>query len=178
MDIYVLDLNKFDKKLLDNVISEKEISDELTKQEHLAGRYILNFFAEKNNIKNQIFYKNNKPYFQNNEYFFSISHCDNIVAVVFAKHNIGFDIENNKKERDFLKLLNRFNKENLQDYANKNKETLRKEFYEFWTKYEAQYKLQTSSKSIEFQTGIILDNFNYAIASEQEIENLKWIFVD
>lgn len=99
--------------------------------EHLLGLYLIKLIGSKYYELNDttITYNGKKPVFASGEINFSISHCENIVAVGFCKNNIGIDIEK-MKERDFKKLAKRYNISPTKD-----------SFYKFWTNYEAEIKL-------------------------------------
>ena len=83
----------------------------------------------------EIIIENNKPKFKNSNLCFNISHSENIVAVAFDVEPLGLDIEY-MKERDFKTLLERYN-------IDSNDKNL---FYQFWTEYEAKYKIQAKIK--------------------------------
>lgn len=106
--------------------------------EHLCGLYMVNFIAKNYfNIDDpKIVYDNDKPYFVNSDLKFSLSHSNDIIAVVFSKDNVGIDVEF-MKPRDITKFSNRYIK-NFRDISS---------LYSFWTNYEAVYKLGNSSVS-------------------------------
>jgi len=152
MDIFYLYIDKFDFSA----------GKKYTKH-HRAGRYILDYAAEKFfDIKNpEIEITDNKPRFMHSDINFSISHSGNIAAVCFDKNPAGFDIEI-MKPRDFMPLADRMNFQ--------LKENTLEEFYRCWTKYEAEYKLQTEAKtsvSMIFQEKYMLST---ASGSENKIE--------
>ena len=60
--------------------------------------------------------------------FFSISHSNDIVLVVFNSSNVGADIEY-MQERDYKSIMKRY----MDDVENPGKEY----FYRFWTLKEA-----------------------------------------
>ena len=153
MDIYILDLNNFDTALLASEFCEKNFVSELKQKQHLAGRYILKIFANKHNISDPtIVYKKEKPYYKSGEYFFSISHSENLVVVGFEKFEIGLDIENNSKKRDFVKLIKRFDFNLANSILDKTIDEQQRIFYEFWTKYEAKIKLNALDEDINYIT--------------------------
>ncbi len=117
--------------------------------------FLINFKKEKNNAENKklqseiskilseklldIFYKTNttlehnidgSPYFKNSDINISISHTENIIALLFSKNKSGVDIEY-MKERNFKKVLKRYSI---------NSNTGKTEFYQLWTDFEARYK--------------------------------------
>lgn len=106
--------------------------------EHLCGLYLAKNVAKKfYGISNpEIEIRNFKPFFKDNNLYFSISHSANIVAVAFHNENIGFDIEQCKTSRDYKKILERFNI--------KKENPTKEDFYKFWTLHEAGIKLGTN----------------------------------
>jgi len=174
MDIYILDLNSFNSDLLVPELSEKQFASELKRKQHLAGRYIVKQFACRHDIAQpEIIYKNEKPYYKSGEYFFSISHSENMVVVAFEKFEIGLDIENNTKRRNFIDIIKRFdeklaNKIEMFDYDEQ-----RKSFYEFWTKYEAKIKLNSEKKECFYFTKDMKNGFTLSVSAEEEIKNIK-----
>ncbi|MCI1272830.1 MAG: hypothetical protein LKG27_00140 [Clostridiaceae bacterium] len=96
--------------------------------------------------------ENSKPKFKNSKMCFSISHSNDIAAVIFDKHNIGLDIEF-IKERDF---------NSISGYLNlpvKNPDKLT--FYKLWTNFEAEYK----SKKQKLTSFILEKDYMCSISS-------------
>lgn len=170
LEIYYLDINKIlhliDKDSLYSFVEKKDFKSEERKIQHALGRFLTKIIALKHNIETpQIYIKNNKPYFENNTLFFSITHTKNIVAVAIWKDNIGIDIEF-MKDRDFAKYFERYS---ITPNGND-----KNSFYEFWTKYEAEIKLQEDIKS--FYTFEIIKDFMCTICTADKFDiknNLK-----
>ena len=99
---------------------------------HLAKQIAEVFYDVKNS---EIIVENEKPKFKNSELCFNISHSKDIIAVAFDIMPLGLDIEY-MKERDFKTLLERYN-------INSDSKDL---FYQFWTEYEAEIKIQAETK--------------------------------
>ena len=131
-------LNKIGLNELEKFSDGKNFSNIERYIEHLCWLYLVNFAAKNHlNINNpKIIYNGKKPILQSQEYNFSVTHSENIVAVGFSKHKIGIDIEK-MKNRNFEKLARRYN-------ISPNKE----DFYKFWTTYEAEIKLGDKAKNI------------------------------
>ena len=100
-------------------------------KEFALGRYIVQQIAQKQfNITDEIILDNKKPVFKNNKNLhFSITHSNNIVAVAFDDVPVGIDIEQ-IIERKYEKIAKRYGKkfDNIKD------------FYTWWTTYEAKIK--------------------------------------
>ena len=114
MDIYFLDLNNFSKNLLENFIKdcieEKIFSNELKKQQHYAGKFLLKYVLEKeydiSKFETEI--RGGKPFLKDLPYYYSISHSENIVGLAIGDKIVGFDIECNKKVRNFEAISLRY----------------------------------------------------------------------
>ena len=93
---------------------------------------------------------NGKPYAENINFNFSISHCGNLVVCAVSKKEIGVDIE---KIRDIrLKAAEKFAAPNELEYIGNNLER----FFEIWTLKEAFFKckgtgLGADIKSVSFE---------------------------
>ena len=115
MEIYYLKkeefLNSIDINSLKKFSDNREFSSEEKYLEHLCGLFLTKYIAKKvYNIKNtEIELKNKKPYFKNNEIYFSVSHSKNIVLVGFNNANIGVDTEY-MYPRNYQKIIRQRNK--------------------------------------------------------------------
>ena len=154
MNIYYINsdefLKKYDTNFLRQYVGGQEFKSLKRFIQHSIGRYIVKTVGENvYRIKSpQIIIENNKPKFQNNNINFSITHCGKYIAVAFDKNECGLDIEE-IKSRDLEPLSKRYGK----DFS-----TL-EDFYIFWTKYEAEIKLQKTaqwSHSEIFQNNYVL----------------------
>lgn len=168
MDIYFLDLNNFSENKLDSFAHSNKISrnytSDLKKKQHIAGRYLLHYVLKNfyNTTDFEIEILNDKPILKNSDLHFSISHSKNLVGIAISQEPVGFDIEFNKKKRDFEKLLSRYDIE-----LELESEQLQKKFYEFWTKHEAKIKLNTKNSAPIILTGSINEDFTYSVAGEK-----------
>ena len=139
MDIFYLKKSEFLPNIDPN--SLKKFSDgrifksKDKEEEHLLGIFLTKFIAKYiYDIKNpEIIIKNKKPFFKFAKIFFSISHSKDIVLVAFNNSNIGTDIEYMEECKNFKSIMNRFGIKTTNPTA--------KEFYRFWTEYEAEIKL-------------------------------------
>ena len=105
----------------------------LKKSQHKASREILSkILNDFYNVSAPILEDNGKPYLENSEIFFSISHSDKLLTLAFDHKPIGIDIEYLKK-RNFVKILNHYNAYNLKSITDI-------EFYKTWTTLEAEFK--------------------------------------
>ncbi len=174
MKIFILDLENFDKNILlefeKNCPTAATKRNELKKLQHLAGRFLLDYVAKNsyNLSDTSITYDGEKPIFKNSDLHFSISHCKNLVVVGFSEHNIGIDVEYNKKERDFVAIIERFDKTLAKRTKPLSKEEQQKIFYEFWTKYEAEIKL--GKTPLHAYTTTIKNDFTLSAVSEQNFD--------
>ena len=104
---------------------------------------------------------NNKPKLKNNSLNFNISHSKEIILTGFSNSKIGVDIEFIKE-----KNLEKFSK-----YFNEEFSTLN-DFYDFWTKYEAEIKLQDKVEC--FKSLILEKNYYLTLASNEEIKKVEF----
>lgn len=169
MEIYYLKkeefLNSIDINSLKKFSDNREFSSEEKYLEHLCGLFLTKFIAKQvYNIKNtEIELKNKKPYFKNNEIYFSVSHSKNIVLVGFNNANIGVDTEY-MYPRNYQKIMDRYNK----NIVNPTK----KDFYRFWTIHEAEIKLGKHLKAM-FSTNFENDYALSCVCDDVLVSNLK-----
>jgi len=111
-----------------------DVSISLTKheREHILGRKVTIDVAKSfYGIDDEIVIDGKRPHFKHNEIYFSISHSENIVAVVFDNCPVGIDVEF-VKPRKLDKLIKRYNLDDKHQSLD--------DFYRWWTAYEAKYK--------------------------------------
>lgn len=142
MNIFFIRIDNFLKNV-DNSLITKEFKSQKRCVEYSAARFLINYTAKNfYNIKDtKIVVNNKKPQFEIPSLQFSISHSKNIAAAAFDEFDIGFDIEE-MKTRDIQRLSEYF-KRDFED---------EKDFYRYWTAYEAEYKSKKQSViSFEFE---------------------------
>ena len=134
-------LQKIDLKKLELLNDGRKFLLEDKKYEHLMGLYLVKFVGKNFfNLKNTtIVLKGRKPYFSNSKIFFSITHSNDIVLAAFETSEVGVDVEY-MKERDYKALLER--------YGENTDNPTKEQFYKFWTKEEAKFKLGTNFESM------------------------------
>lgn len=103
--------------------------------------------------KKYCYTKNGKPYLENSNINFNISHCNDVVVVVISDKNIGVDIEDIKSFNKFVakKILTDNEKIDLLSSNNRNEY-----FFKLWTLKESFLKaigtgLSYGMKNIEFK---------------------------
>ena len=73
---------------------QREITHPHKRLQHLAGRYLLKFLFPDFPISLIQVADTRKPFLENEDYHFSISHCGNFAAVIVSRENrVGIDIE-------------------------------------------------------------------------------------
>lgn len=168
MELFFLRANSFlkeiDLKSLSCFEKDKVFLTEKRQKEFTLGRFLVNFVL-KNHYKMddfEIIVENKKPRLETSEIHFSLSHSNDIVAVVFDYAEVGFDVEF-MKERNFEKLFH-FYKLNPEK---RDKNT----FYDFWTKYEAKIKLQ--SNPVSSFSACFLNDYKLSVCSclDYDIKN-------
>lgn len=154
MEIYYINSEEFlkshDTDFLRRFTDGREFKSVKRFVQYSLGRYLVKSAAKKiySMADTEIIVENDKPKFKNGGMFFSISHSGKYVAAAFDNAACGLDIEE-MKPRDFEALSARYNK----DFQNTE------DFYKFWTKYEAEIKLQQktqASYSCVFQDDFML----------------------
>ena len=168
MDIFVIktsEINEIDQNILKE-FQKKEISNQETLKTHCFTYLMLDKILKNvYKIDNcEIIFENKKPKLKSNEKHFSISHSKEYIAIAFSDFNCGVDIEK-IKNRDFEKISNRMNF---------NAKTLQ-EFYQEWTRFEAEYKLNCKSLSSKhFQ----IEDYSLTAVSENPEEKYEIYFAN
>lgn len=79
---------------LEKVPVKRDVSHPYKRLQHLAGRYLLPALFEDFPMNEILVADTRKPYLENEQYHFSISHCGNYAAAVVSNENrVGVDIE-------------------------------------------------------------------------------------
>ena len=179
VNVFFIDAQKFlkniDKKSLEFFLENNLFKSQKRCEQFCLGRFLVKFVLKNyyDISEPKIVVQNKKPCLEgNNSVSFSISHSNNIILAAFYKGAIGADIEF-MKDRDFDRLFAYYNIE--QDINSDKKEF----FYNFWTKYESEIKLQKkaeSSFSMHFMNDYMLsvsfsDSLNFS-----EIKNRLKIY--
>jgi 4'-phosphopantetheinyl transferase len=129
------------KNYFENNIDIKKYKNWKDVQASLLGRILLNkgLLKLKNNSKKiKInYFENGKPYLLNSNYYFNISHSDNIVLCAIYTKEIGIDIEKIKNIN--TELLKYFMNENeYNNLLSSNNQSLM--FFKYWTRRESLFK--------------------------------------
>jgi phosphopantetheinyl transferase len=79
---------------LEKVPVQRELSHPHKRLQHLAGRYLLQFLFPDFPYHEMLIADSRKPYLPDEQYHFSISHCDDYAAAIVSKtKRVGIDIE-------------------------------------------------------------------------------------
>ena len=164
MDIFIIKKSEFEnieEDILKN-FQHKNFSNIKKLKEHCLSYYILDKILKENfNVENrELEFFHNKPYLASREIFFSISHSSDYIVICISENECGIDIEI-IKERDFQSISKRMN----------FKSSSLEDFYKNWTKFEAEYKLGTSSKSYVQQA---YKNYIITAVSSDSKENFRF----
>ena len=85
-----------------------------------------------------------RPHLPNDDFFYSLSHSADAIALAISKENIALDIENLQRERNFAPIIKSyFNVVMLR--LIKNSRNKKKAFYKAWVKHEAWAKYNSAS---------------------------------
>lgn len=143
---------KNDKKRKQTIIG-KMLLDILLKDE-----YNINYFNT--NIK---YNKNGKPFIDNSNIFFNISHSHDFVACIVSDNEIGIDIEKTKLLDE--NIINLFSSNSEKEAILASKKSYNKKFLQLYSLKEAYLKMN----------GDIISNINYVNFFYQ---NRKWYCSD
>ena len=169
MKIYYINLENFikthDTDFLKKYTDGREFKSAKRFMEYTTGRYLVKTVAKEiyGLEDTEIIVEHDKPKFKNGGLHFSISHSGEYVAAAFDEQECGLDIEE-IKPRDLTALSKRYEREF---------ET-QKDFYEFWTEYEACIKLQSEEFCGKY-TCVFQDNYVLTAVSTCEITELSTI---
>lgn len=163
MDIFAIKITNtenIDKTNLKQ-FEKKKISDEKKWLTHCLTYFMADkILNDVYKIKNcEIIYENNKPIIKDCNKKLSVSHSENFITLAFSDAECGIDIEK-IKQRDYKKIAERMK-------FNCNNEI---EFYQEWTKYEAEYKLGQKPQSLKFCK---IDDYILCVVSSQEKEEFN-----
>ncbi|MBY7734460.1 4'-phosphopantetheinyl transferase family protein [Francisella philomiragia] len=163
---FILDFEKYKAEDLRNYLSSKSNIDSLkpNNKQKIFSQFIRYFVLEKfYDIATPIFeYKHGKPYLQDHELYFNISHTKNKAIIVFANEDIGVDAEEISSKRNVLLIAERyFTKQEYQSL--KTSEDTYNQFYKLWTLKEAQVK----RSALGIARGLSDANFSK--------QNISWI---
>lgn len=153
MDIFVIEIVDADNVHIELLkqFQKREITDFKKWNTHclsylMVDRILRDFYQIENR---EIVFEGKKPVLKTGEKHFSISHSGQFIAIAFSDYNCGVDIEE-IKPREFEKISQRMG----------FKANTLGEFYNEWTKYEAEYKL-----SVPAQKTKIFNLEGYSICS-------------
>jgi len=125
--------------------------------QHLAGRFLLKQLDDSILLDSIMISEKGMPYLKNNDCFFSISHCDNFVAVIINKgQRVGIDIESvkNKIETISSKFIT---EDELKILSNTLLE-MKLQYTVGWTIKEAMYKWYGLG-NVDFKKNLMIQSF-------------------
>ncbi len=141
-DLSENDLNGILKEL-PSEIKEKIETKKLFKTKLLSAvsyKMLFDFCKEKHGFIPEIKIKSGgKPYFENCNIYFSISHSKSTAVCAVSEGEIGVDIERLDKNRDYLSLAERYFTEKEYEKIKKS-ENIKELFVKYWTAKEAYIK--------------------------------------
>lgn len=130
MKIYIKDIRDCHAQIPDGVFSDiiAKCQGEMELQSYAAWSTLYSILKNEYQINDfdLSYNKYQKPYIK--DIYFNISHSHNMIAIIISNEECGIDIEYLNPNKDIIKLKNRFNIENDE------------EFYKQWTRKEAYLK--------------------------------------
>ena len=163
MDIYVIK-TKHSTKISDDILKKfekKPFSMKRKWREHCFSYFMLDKILDDiYKIENRkIVFIDNKPYLDNKDKFFSLSHSNDYLVISISENNCGIDIEK-IKNRPYKKIAERmkFKSNSLED------------FYYDWTLYEARYKLNSHEHC---KKQLKIDEYIITAVSQNSNEDFK-----
>lgn len=131
----------FESKLQGRVEDGKTIMHPVKRTQHLAARLLLQEMLPALDINSIEYAANGKPYFENANIHFSISHCNGYAACAISEEGpVGIDIEL-IHERIKKVAPNFLHKSELEKINTLNEEAQLKEMSFVWAAKEAMYKM-------------------------------------
>lgn len=123
----------------------KKLANDNLKRESITGEYLLikglkEYFDVDYNDIEIIKNNNGKPFINEKNIFFSISHADNFVVCALSTKDIGIDVEKVKEVN--LKAMELFATEKEKDYITNSLDKLEERFFRIYTLKEAYVKMQ------------------------------------
>lgn len=131
----------FESKLQGRVEASKNIMHPVKRTQHLAGRLLLQTMLPALDVNSIQYAANGKPYFENANIHFSISHCNGYAACAISEEGpVGIDIEliHERIKKVAPKFLHTTELEKINTL---NEEAQLKEMSFVWAAKEAMYKM-------------------------------------
>lgn len=124
---------------LKTVSAQKEIRHPHKRLQHLAGRYLLTILHPEFPVDLILVDASGRPYLENGQQNFSISHSDNYAAVIISDNaRVGIDIE--LQYHGIINIKNKFTSDDeLGKFRNEDHSTVQKLTF-IWSIKEAMYK--------------------------------------
>ncbi|NVK09320.1 MAG: 4'-phosphopantetheinyl transferase superfamily protein [Tenacibaculum sp.] len=142
----------------------------------LIGRLLLkkgmSFFDQEVKLQELYFTKYNKPYFEDNNVSFNISHSGEMVVVYMTNKykNIGIDIEENHKLKieDFKNQMTDYEEEKIFNSNNPLNE-----FFTYWTQKEAALKAHGNGLLVPLQSFEIKEGKTFIESDKYYVTEVK-----
>lgn len=139
---------------------------------HLMARFKLGKLLQKD--YDQIQFKRTyegKPYLENSDIYFNISHSGYYVVLVVSNFLIGIDIEQMKEITDIRKVFSSIFSEKELDFITQDKNLEKKRFYIIWTLKESFIKCV--GKGLSYKN---LNQLNIIIKNDFKFNNIDEFF--
>lgn len=148
---------------------QKKIEHPGKRLQHLAGRYLLKQLFADFPVDDIRLSSSNRPFLQNENYFFSISHCREFAAAIVSKnYRVGIDIEYPTEK--LFNLKEKFL--NAGELASLTKDCSLKKLTVLWSIKEAMFKWWGSG-GVDFKKNLQINDFSLEISGSGDATFIK-----
>jgi phosphopantetheinyl transferase len=176
--IGVWQIKENEQFFLEQVSAQKEISHPHKLLQHLAGRFILKTLDPDFPVELIKVSSSGKPYIENENFHFSISHCGNYAAAIISKsEHVGIDIEN--PDQRIEKIKNKFTSEkefellSSIDYSAAEKLTIiwsiKEAMFKWYGKGLIDFKKHLCIEGVQINNGTVISNCFFRKNNEVQI---------
>lgn len=134
-----------------------EIKNDQKRIQHLAGRFLLKQLDDAISLDTILISEKGMPYLKNNDCFFSISHCEDFVAVMINRDcKVGIDIESVRNKIDMIST--KFITDDEIEILSNTGLEMRLQFTMVWTIKEAMFKWYGLG-NVDFKKNLMIQSF-------------------
>jgi phosphopantetheinyl transferase len=176
--IGVWQIKENEQFFLEQVSAQKEITHPHKRLQHLAGRYLLKQLDADFPLALIKINSSGKPFIENDDFHFSISHCGDYAAAIISKsEHVGIDIE--IPDQRIEKIKNKFTSEkelelfSSIDYSAAEKLTIiwsiKEAMFKWYGKGLIDFKKHLCIESVQINNGTVISNCFFRKNNEVQI---------